>query len=335
MRRPTVWRVAVPVLVLVVVLVAVVVLVRGASSAPPGATAECTVPAVTGPPVTVVVEGPQSTGAGAAGTAEVNASPTAATSVVGAPDVELSAVALQNAATINAVGIAEGVPDRGRVIAVATAWQESRLRNLSGGDRDSIGLFQQRPSQGWGTAAQVADPVHASRSFYSALAEVSGWQRMSLTAAAQAVQYSAYPDAYAQWEPDATTLVRALSGAAPMALRCRTGAQPPTATTPVRTPVDGTAPATPELRTLIAAAAAELGGVQVVSVGTDRTSAVLGTAGRADAGVRARRLAAWLVAHATGAGVTRVTAGSQQWSPDGWSVSTAVAAPGRVAVAVG
>lgn len=120
-----------------------------------------------------------------------------------------------NAATIIRVGQRHNVPRRGWVIAVATAIQESTLHSLPGGDRDSVGLFQQRPSQGWGTPAQLQDPVYASTKFYAALLKVSGWQQMALTDAAQAVQRSAYPRAYAKHEAAATQLVDALAGADP------------------------------------------------------------------------------------------------------------------------
>jgi murein DD-endopeptidase MepM/ murein hydrolase activator NlpD len=110
-------------------------------------------------------------------------------------------------ATIIAVGADVGVPIRGWIIAVATALQESGLRNLPGGDRDSIGLFQQRPSQGWGTPGQLADPTYASHRFYAKLLAVPGWQTMAVTEAAQEVQRSAYPEAYAKHEADATLLV--------------------------------------------------------------------------------------------------------------------------------
>jgi cell wall-associated NlpC family hydrolase len=96
-------------------------------------------------------------------------------------------------------------------VALATALQESGLRNLTYGDRDSLGLFQQRPSQGWGTASEILDSVHASTSFYSALEKVSGWQSMTVTQAAQAVQQSGFPDAYAKWEPLATALQKAIA----------------------------------------------------------------------------------------------------------------------------
>lgn len=103
-----------------------------------------------------------------------------------------------NAATVTAVGKDMGMPDRAVVVALATAMQESGLRNLDHGDRDSLGLFQQRPSQGWGTEQQVSDPRYAAEQFYAALSRVDGWERMRVTEAAQAVQISAYPEAYQQ-----------------------------------------------------------------------------------------------------------------------------------------
>ncbi|WP_449342028.1 C40 family peptidase, partial [Streptomyces aurantiogriseus] len=130
---------------------------------------------------------------------------------------------IPNAQTIVATGISLDVPKKGQIIALATAMQESRLRNLSSGDRDSLGLFQQRPSQGWGTAEQIRDPVYASERFYKALLDVSGWQQMTLTQAAQAVQKSGYPDAYAQWEPLATALQKAIAATFPGAGKNDTG----------------------------------------------------------------------------------------------------------------
>ncbi|MFB4193348.1 C40 family peptidase [Streptomyces carpaticus] len=115
-----------------------------------------------------------------------------------------------HAVTIQATGAAMDIPARGQIIALATALQESGLRNLNYGDRDSLGLFQQRPSQGWGTAEQVRDPVYASTKFYEGLRQVSGWESLTVTQAAQAVQRSAYPDAYAKWEPLATALQQAI-----------------------------------------------------------------------------------------------------------------------------
>jgi hypothetical protein len=116
-----------------------------------------------------------------------------------------------NVATVVSVGARLGVPVRGWVIAVATAIQESNLRNLPGGDRDSIGLFQQRPSEGWGTPEQLHDPVYAATKFYQKLLSVPGWQTMPLAQAAQAVQRSATPDAYASHEQAATALVNVVA----------------------------------------------------------------------------------------------------------------------------
>ncbi|MFJ4918458.1 C40 family peptidase [Streptomyces sp. NPDC088725] len=126
-------------------------------------------------------------------------------------DLDLPTEQVPNAQTIMAVGISLDVPKKGQIIALATAMQESRLRNLNYGDRDSLGLFQQRPSQGWGTAQQIRDPVYASTQFYKHLLMTDGWQHMTVTQAAQAVQKSGVPDAYAQWEALATALQVAIS----------------------------------------------------------------------------------------------------------------------------
>jgi hypothetical protein len=111
------------------------------------------------------------------------------------------------AATIVAVGRAKGLPAWGWVVAVATAMQESRLRNLPDGDADSIGVFQQRPSQGWGTPAQLASPTYQAGKFYDALLAVPNWQRLPPDQASQAVQRSAYPRGHAKWITPATLLV--------------------------------------------------------------------------------------------------------------------------------
>ncbi|TDC77855.1 hypothetical protein E1193_21805, partial [Micromonospora sp. KC606] len=142
------------------------------------------------------------------------------------PVAGLTQTQMDNAKVIVDVGVGMGVPKRGLVIAVATAIQESNLYNLasevlpesfdhphqgSGADHDSVGLFQQRPSSGWGTVAQLMHPAYAARAFYAALAGVPGWQDMSVTAAAQAVQISAFPGAYAKHEGPARTVVAALT----------------------------------------------------------------------------------------------------------------------------
>jgi murein DD-endopeptidase MepM/ murein hydrolase activator NlpD len=129
---------------------------------------------------------------------------------------------MHNAAVIVSVGQQMKVPPRGWVVAIATALQESALNNLgdlgANNDHDSLGLFQQRPSQGWGTPAQIMDPQYSSHKFYEKLLTIHGWETMALTDAAQAVQNSAFPDAYAKHEPLATTVVNLLTNGAARAV---------------------------------------------------------------------------------------------------------------------
>jgi hypothetical protein len=132
----------------------------------------------------------------------------------------LTAEQVANAATIAQVGRDRGLSERAVVIALATAQQESRLRNLDYGDRDSLGLFQQRPSSGWGTPEQVQDPVYAANKFYDHLVEVPDWETGRLTDVAQRVQRSAWPEAYQQWEPMATALAAASPDAGASAPAC-------------------------------------------------------------------------------------------------------------------
>ena len=131
---------------------------------------------------------------------------------------ELSEEQVRNAAIIVRMGQDMNVPPRGWVIAVATAMQESSLHNLPNlgarNDHDSLGLFQQRPSTGWGTPEQIMDPKYAARKFYEKLLTVPNWERLSLTQSAQKVQRSAYPDAYAKHEQLASTVVNSLTGGA-------------------------------------------------------------------------------------------------------------------------
>jgi hypothetical protein len=131
----------------------------------------------------------------------------------GATPAGLSPEQTRNAALIVAVGQRMKVPVRGWVIAVATALQESDLINSgTATDHDSLGLFQQRPSQGWGSPEQIMNPDYAAGRFYEHLLRVPGWQTMALTDAAQAVQRSAYPDAYAKHQARATLIVKAYTG---------------------------------------------------------------------------------------------------------------------------
>ncbi|MFC0105528.1 C40 family peptidase [Kibdelosporangium aridum] len=128
------------------------------------------------------------------------------------PGLDLTDEQLGNAALIIQVGHELSIPPYGLQIAVATAMQESRLRNLPYGDRDSIGLFQQRPSMGWGTREQIMDPRYSSTMFYTRLQQVPGWQDMQLWQAAQAVQRSGFPYAYQQWAQLAAELVQRFGG---------------------------------------------------------------------------------------------------------------------------
>lgn len=134
--------------------------------------------------------------------------------------IELTLDQAENAATIAAVGTREGMPQRAVTIALAAAFQESKLRNVSYGDRDSVGLFQQRPSQGWGRQAQLLDPVYATTQFYDSLADVEAYRAMPVHEAAQAVQRSADGTAYAQHEAKARILAAALTGQEAAGLRC-------------------------------------------------------------------------------------------------------------------
>ncbi len=129
--------------------------------------------------------------------------------------VDLTIEQAENATLISAIGVSRGLPARAVSIALATAYQESKIRNLTHGDRDSLGLFQQRPSQGWGTTEQVRDPYHATNAFYDALVKIPGYKTMRITEAAQKVQRSGFPEAYEDHAPDARTLASVLTGYSP------------------------------------------------------------------------------------------------------------------------
>ena len=127
------------------------------------------------------------------------------------------------------------LPARAASIAMATVYQETGIRNLDYGDRDSVGLFQQRPSQGWGTPEQLTDPHYAAGKFYDALVKIKNWKTGDINDIAQKVQRSGHPEAYRDHEEDARVLASALTGHSPAALTCldrdrcgreRTGASP-------------------------------------------------------------------------------------------------------------
>lgn len=229
-------------------------------------------------------------------------------------EVRLDPDQMANAATIAAVGISRNVPDRAVVVALATALQESKLRNLEhlgeGNDHDSLGLFQQRPSQGWGTAKQVMDPRHAAKRFYTSLLKVKGWQKMRVTDAAQRVQRSAYPEAYEKWAEEATVLAKVLTGQQAGGVTCDTYGDD--------APADAAT-----AKTLADRMKADFGATKAKGVTTE-AAALRIPAANSKAGWQ---FAHWLVAQAPITGVTRVSFADQQWSAgDGkWSSAEKVA----------
>ncbi len=202
-----------------------------------------------------------------------------------------------NAALLGATALRRGLPARATTIAIATALQESGLRNLEHGDRDSLGLFQQRPSQGWGTPEQVMDPVYATGAFYDALEQVDGYQDLPITEAAQAVQRSAFPEAYAQHEVRARAWASGLSGYSPAVITCALAAPGPGDPDVVRARVerDLGAPARASGATVVVQAAALPGG-------------------EAEPERLAWAVAQWAVAAARPLGVTEVHVTDQVWT---------------------
>jgi hypothetical protein len=226
--------------------------------------------------------------------------PVSQSCVVGAAgEVSLGVDQMANAATISAVGIRRGLPARAVVVALATALQESKLRNLEGGDRDSQGLFQQRPSQDWGTPEQITDPRYAAGAFYAALVKVPGWQNMRITDAAQAVQRSATPEAYERWADEAEVLARALVGDVTSAVAC-------------------TVPLEPQERGVSAADALAKGlRLDWGNVQATRSTALVGVTLVPGNSRTGWQYAHWLVAHANDHGIKRVRFGAQEWSAKG------------------
>jgi hypothetical protein len=138
--------------------------------------------------------------------------PKGCSATVSGRTVDLDPEQSENAALIAAIAVQRGMPARAASIALATAYQESKIVNLETGDRDSIGLFQQRPSQGWGTRDQILNPYYSINAFYDALEKIDGYQSMRITEAAQKVQRSGFPEAYEDHAADARTLASALTG---------------------------------------------------------------------------------------------------------------------------
>ncbi len=195
-----------------------------------------------------------------------------------------------NSAAITAIALQRDLPPRAASIAIATAMQESKVRNVRFGDRDSLGLFQQRPSQGWGTAEQILDPEYSTNKFYDELVKIDGYAEMDIAEAAQSVQRSADGGAYAQHEGQARATASVLSGQTHSGIGCA-----------LRDPEKaGTAEAT---AALLAKDFGLDGSVDGPRVTVQAPSEDLAWA-----------VASWGVARATDTGAVAVTVGDQQWT---------------------
>ncbi|MFT4263864.1 MAG: hypothetical protein QM572_10825 [Nocardioides sp.] len=207
----------------------------------------------------------------------------------------------RNAALIASISIKRGLPARAATIALATAYQESKLYNLNYGDRDSVGLFQQRPSQGWGSRTQLLDETYATNAFYDALVKVDGYETMEITVAAQKVQRSAFPNAYADHEEGARALASALTGQSAAAFSCRFGK------------VKAGSVATVQSRLVSAFGA--YAGTPVITGGQLTLDVAQDTTGWA--------IAQWTVAHANRLGVASVKFDGLVWSGgESWRATT-------------
>ncbi|MFF1828722.1 hypothetical protein [Paenarthrobacter sp. NPDC058040] len=234
--------------------------------------------------------------------------------VVGTGSYELATDQTANASLITAISVRRGLPPRAASIALATAMQESRLRNINYGDEagpDSRGLFQQRPTQGWGTEAQVMDPVYASNAFYDGLVKIPGYETMEVTQAAQAVQRSAFPRAYAQHEAMGRAFASALTGHSESALTCE-----------LRMPDAAGDPAA-VVNELTTAFGTQAASVEGRSVHLDVT------------GTQAWAIGHWAVANAKELSITQVDVAGHTWNREKRNGWTEAAAPSdRVTITV-
>lgn len=242
---------------------------------------------------------------------------------------ELSPEQAGNAAVIAAVAVYRGLPGRAATIGIATAMQESKLVNVDAGDRDSVGLFQQRPSQGWGTRQQIRDPVYASNAFYDVLVKVEGYQNLPITRAAQKVQRSAFPTAYAEHEPEARILASALTGYSPAGLSCVLPA-----VDDARGQAAGPAGLTPRAEAVVRAASHETGRAGGPEPGSAAAVRFL-LVGRSST-TDGWALAQWAVARAQALDVVSVETGGKRWDRDRpdrtWTTVPGAASAGVVVV---
>ena len=217
------------------------------------------------------------------------------------------------AATIAGVAQREALPARAVTVAYAAAWQESKLQNLTYGDRDSVGIFQQRPSQGWGRRSQIENPVYATSRFFGALTKVPGYQRMPVYKAAQAVQRSADGAAYQQYQLLSAYMARAFTGQVPHAVSCWYSQK-----------ISGRARLD----------AAELGLSQTFGAHASRVTADPRLAVRVGSARDGWAVAAWLVSHAPQYRITNVQYAGYRWtaagSARGWARSVTPTPPRSV-----
>ncbi|MET0951676.1 MAG: hypothetical protein ABWX57_00210 [Aeromicrobium sp.] len=209
----------------------------------------------------------------------------------------------QWAALMSAIAQQRGLPPRATTIAIATAFQESKIHNIDYGDRDSIGLFQQRPSQGWGTVEQIIDPWYAIGKFYDALVKIDGYESMEITKAAQKVQRSAFPGAYAQHEDYARALASSLRGYSPAKFTCQINPEGGGSTT-----------------TVVKDVRKAFGDIEVARDGDDATYPLEGKAD--DVRARGWAIAHYLVGNAARLGITSISFDGRTWtassSHEGW-----------------
>lgn len=236
----------------------------------------------------------------------------------------LSVDQADNAALIASMSLRRQMPARAATIGLATALQESRLENIDYGDRDSVGLFQQRTSQGWGTIEQIMDPVYSTMKFYDGLDTIAGYLDLPVTEAAQAVQRSGFPDAYAQHEPRSRAWAAALRGQTPAGITC---------TLPDAALVEAGNPTSVEtaLAAVEARAARDLGeGVSTRGEGLQVVLQAAPLVERDTLDVVTWALGSWSVATASATGIETVAVADQVWSRTSreWtSVDPAAAVP--------
>lgn len=238
------------------------------------------------------------------------------TADVGATHAQIDLEQARWTTLMAAIAQRRGLPPRATTIAIATAFQESKIHNVDYGDRDSVGLFQQRPSQGWGTREQIMEPTYAINTFYDALVKAEGYESMRITDAAQEVQRSGFPAAYAQHEDYARALASALRGYSTAAFTCTIN---PTGGGPVAA-----------VSSDILAAFGE------IPMTTSNKTLTLPLSGRApDVEARGWGLAHYAVGNAARLKITSVSFDGMRWtaadSPAGW-VASAAAAPDRVMI---